>query len=261
MTADTHSETDATALATASTSPFLSRHGASGPTPAMIRFFASYWRGIASYDGASNWIREAHADLLRQDSELDASRLTYDRLQRLMEKLTRSLLTAYEDQTTIPDENTTVLSDDGPSDSDAVAIEDRLRLLIYEARDQQFEDGMDSEFSLGMRSTVASYGTTAVAVIEKHWRTIARIYPREFSEILVQLGRMDHEPTRDARRHLIESALQHPDAGLRDAAALGLDALGDPASEPALLRAIEGESVPAIEEMLSAMIRDLSIRR
>ena len=258
MIADAHVETDVTAPSAEGTNLFLPWHRGADTTHTMIHFFTSYSRVVASHDGTSDQLGVAYANLLRYDNEPDESPETHAEFQRPVERVARLFLGAYEDPITTTDHHKAALSEDSPSDSDAVAIEDRLRLLIYEARDQQFEDGMDSQFSMGLRSVVMSYGSTTVGVIAKHWHTMAKMYPKEFSEILVQFGRMDHGPTRAARRSLIESALQHPDAGLRDAAALGLDALGDPASEQVLRKAIRSESVPAIREMLNATLQDLS---
>ena len=203
-------------------------------------------------------MRVALAHPLPGDDEPNESSGAYAGSQWLALEMMTRLVSAFADPITSPDDQEAALSEASYTDSDAVVIEDRLRLLVHEARDQQFEDGMDSAFASGIRSMVMSYGATAVAVIAKHWRIMAQLYPKEFSEIVVQLGRMDHEPTRTARRNLIENALQHPDPGLRDAAALGLDALADPASERVLLKASRSESVPAIKEMLNSMLQDLA---
>ena len=74
-------------------------------------------------------------------------------------------------------------------------------------------------------------------------------------EMAIQLGLVEHEPTRTARRELLEETLLHHDAGVRDAATLGLDAIDDPASVPALGRALQSECVPSIKRMIEAMVR------
>lgn len=133
----------------------------------------------------------------------------------------------------------------------------RLEKMLRESRRQQFEIGMESPISLGVEALLNAYGAVAVAVIEEHWIMLAS-YPDDFGEILIRLGESEHEPTREARRALIEKALAHPDAGIRDAATLGLDALSDPASEPALRKAAKTERVPPIKTMLEEMLRDIS---
>ncbi len=165
---------------------------------------------------------------------------------------------------TVTEENTSVAAASRPTgaltsdthEEDTSAAESRLRRLLDEGREQQFEDGMDTPFSLGISDLVRALGTSAMGAIRKHWRLLARMHPDEFCEILIQLGRVDHEATRVARRTLLEEALRHPDAGVRDAAVLGLDALGDPASEPAIREAAHRESVRSIRGTLEAMLQE-----
>ena len=145
-----------------------------------------------------------------------------------------------------------------PADADAIAVENRLKKMLYESRLRPSETGMESPITTGIRALLEAYGAVAVSVIEAHWRTLASTYPDDFDEMLIQLGRSEHEPTREARRLLIEQALEHPDPGTRDSATLGLDALEDPASEPALRKAAQTEQVPPIKTMLEEMLRDIS---
>ena len=172
----------------------------------------------------------------------------------ILQGLARSFIRAYCRSGTSSTDREHARDSVDHSDADAAPIEARLRWLLFEARDIRFEDGMDNAFSKGVSELVSLYGATAIHVLRRHWRVMAKLNPEEFGEILVTLGRMEHESTKDLRRSLIEDALTHSDPGIRDSAILGLDILDDPASEVALRRALEGEDVPLIKHTLAAML-------
>lgn len=215
-------------------------------------------RIITSYDGVSISVEGMRLYRMPPADQLAAVEAHLRHLSSSLGRTACLFLSAYGASATLA----TAIQPDwshGASDTtDATPVERRIRELLQEAYMEQSEDRRDSLFSVGIRTLVDDYGATAVSVIDRHWRMLARIYPDEFGEILVNLGRCEHEPTRQSRRLLVEKALAHPDAGVRDAATLGLDALGDPASEPALRRALELESVQPVRDMIEAILQDIA---
>ena len=166
-----------------------------------------------------------------------------------------SYIRAYFDQVTEPDTNLDMGLRDELTNEDAAVIEGRLADLLYETRDEHFEDGIDSRFALGLNKMVKQYGQVALGVIGGYWSLLAKMYVEEFCETLIQLGRLEHEPTKDARRELLEKALAHRDPSVRDAAVIGLDSFGDPQSIAALSRARLVEEVPSIKTMLDSVLK------
>ena len=207
---------------------------------------------ITFCDGASRQLQMQHLMELARAS-LPSTRV--GAIQSMVASRTPLILSVYFDPLTKPDSLAAAASNNEVTDSDNAVIERRVAELLFEARELHFEDGVDTPFSIGLIKLVRQYGQVVLQVIIGYWRLLAKMYVEEFCEIVIQLGRLHHEPTKEARRTLIESALSHSDPGVRDAATLGLDALSDPQSRPALLHAREEEEVPSIKRMLDAMLQ------
>ena len=97
--------------------------------------------------------------------------------------------------------------------------------------------------------------------VERTTRLIAALHADEATgEAMRCLGESDDIPTRAARLWLLEGSLSHPAAKVRDGAAVGLCALGDPASLATLRVAAESESIPELREDIRQIIAELEER-
>ena len=121
-----------------------------------------------------------------------------------------------------------------------VALEDMLQKLFFDARDEIFEDGMGSFFSAGLIRIVRDHGVAAVRALERIISAVD-VNAEVAEEALRQMGHMDDKRTYRRRLFLLERALESPNARIRDAASIGIEAMDDPAAIESLQRAIDSE--------------------
>lgn len=108
------------------------------------------------------------------------------------------------------------------------------------AREEWFEDGVESRFSRTLSSLLHAYSDGAIAAVE----TLVGS-PSTNVEVAVEaakwLGEVDHEATKLYRRTLLEKMLNAPSVRLRHGAAAGLASMDDPDSLDALRGALDRE--------------------
>ncbi|MBT9160158.1 MAG: hypothetical protein DDT26_01431 [Dehalococcoidia bacterium] len=129
-----------------------------------------------------------------------------------------------------------------------------------EAIEQDFEDGMESEFSRRLPSLLRNYGIFAVQEIA-HVITRGRVNSEVASEALRWLGRMDDPATHSSRLWLLEKSLASTSAQVRDGAALGLASMDDPDAIPSVKRAIERENYIELRKDMKQVLEDLEATR
>ena len=112
---------------------------------------------------------------------------------------------------------------------------------INEARNERFEDGMESRFSERVRKSILSGGSGATSgwVEALTLRDNAYETTEEFLRII---GDMRDERSHGQRREVLTRMLRHGKPGVRDAAGLVLAALDDPSTLPAVKEAIDAET-------------------
>lgn len=135
-------------------------------------------------------------------------------------------------------------------------IDQEITILFEAAKEQDFEDGMESEFSKKLASLVKKYGNAAMKVVADlviHERVNAEVA----SEALRWLGRMDHPTSCHFRRWLLERSLGCSSAMVRDGAALGLASLDDPHAIPYLKQAILRENYTELREDMEQVLVQL----
>jgi HEAT repeat protein len=137
-------------------------------------------------------------------------------------------------------------------------IRQKTAALFEAAKDQHFEDGMESAFSNELVALIGKYGDAAVKAIT-HLITSEIVNVEVASEALRWLGRMDHAPTYHTRLSLLERSLFSPSAPVRDGAALGLAAMDDPHAITYLKQAIQKEKYPTLREDLKQVLTQLEI--
>lgn len=142
-----------------------------------------------------------------------------------------------------------------PEDIDRI-----VESLFVGATGQHFEDGMESKFSKELMSVIETYGNDAlisIAWLVKNEKMDAEVV----SEALRWIGYMDHGPTRNTRRGLLEKCLSSTSARVRDGAALGLAFLDDHRAIASLQKAIKKEKCSELKENLKQVLVQLENTR
>lgn len=135
-------------------------------------------------------------------------------------------------------------------------IEGLIDTLFEAAKDEYFEDGMESRFSNHLLSLVRKYGNWAMQEIA-YLIIYERANPEVSSEALRWLGGMGHPATHAYRLWLLERSLSCSSARVRDAAALGLASMGEPHAIPFLEQAIAREKCIELRENLEQVLQEL----
>jgi hypothetical protein len=135
-------------------------------------------------------------------------------------------------------------------------IEPRVEALFIGAKEEVFEDGMESEFSKGLVSTIREYSDAAMEVVA-NLIVHEKVNPEVASEVLRWLGNVDHTPTYDKRLWLLERSLHCSSARVRDGATLGLASLDHPHAIPYLEGAIQREQSEELREDMKQVLEQL----
>ena len=136
---------------------------------------------------------------------------------------------------------------------DPGTAEGSFKSAFWQADEEYFEDGMESNFSRELSRLVSRYRREAEGIL-------ARIFsdpttsPAVWAEALSWIGRTKSALTTSSRLTLLQQGLtsQHP--LVRDSAALGIASMGGSSAVPSLERAIECEKVPELRlDMLQVL--------
>lgn len=130
--------------------------------------------------------------------------------------------------------------------------------LIEGARDEHFEDGMDSNLSIGIRVLFRNYGESFAGVLDKRLKQ-SGISVRILTEILHTLGNIEDDATTDWRFATLVDFLRSPLPLTRDAAAVGLSYLDDKRAVPYLHEAIRREANEGFREDLRAIVDQFGV--
>lgn len=139
------------------------------------------------------------------------------------------------------------------SEPDRVLI-NKLRRLFLGARNEIFENGMDSYFSTNLHHTIREYGVPAVDALEwvMHDADLGVV-----EEALMQIGHMADDNTHSSRLSLLVRALESTNASVRDAASIGIEAMEDPAAIGNLQKAIDCEPYEDLRQNLKDVLTQL----
>ena len=136
-------------------------------------------------------------------------------------------------------------------------VEERLDRLCLAARDEQFEAGVESQFSRALQRLLWAYHPTAVLRSLRARLVNDDAGPEVLSEILQWASRQEAGAIRTHVIDLVAAGLHHASALVRDAAALALACLDERAAVAHLRQALEREAVPELREDLEDLIRSL----
>jgi hypothetical protein len=137
-----------------------------------------------------------------------------------------------------------------------VEVEKTIEILFEAAREEVFEDGMESEFSRKLVSLVEAYGNAMLEIIA-YLIVYEKVNGEVAAESLRWLGRIDHAPTYPYRLWLLERSLRCSSARVRDGATLGLASLNDPQAITPLKQAIEREQIGELREDMQQVLDQL----
>lgn len=135
-------------------------------------------------------------------------------------------------------------------------MEKRLDRLCSIVHDEQFEAGIESDFSRELQRTFA-YNPIAVLQFLRTRLANNNTSPSVLAEILQWASRQDAIAIRALVVDLLSAGLRHTSPLVRDAAALGLAYLDESAAIPHLRRAIEREDTPELREDLEDLVHSL----
>lgn len=136
------------------------------------------------------------------------------------------------------------------------ALARQLSVLLEVAIEERFEDGMDSNLSVGLRVLFRDYTVDFLPVLEERLKK-HDISSRTLAEIFYTLGQIGGEETKDWRLATLVDFLRSPSPSVRDAAAVGLAYLDDKRATPYLREAIERETSATLREDLRAVMEQL----
>lgn len=135
-------------------------------------------------------------------------------------------------------------------------VENTIAHLFETAKEQNFEVGMESDFSRELVFLVKSYGMLAMNEI-CYLITHERINSNVASEAIRWLAHMDDPLTYSWRLWLLEKSLESNSPIVRDSAVLGLISLCDADAIQYIEKAIERETIDELRYDLQGALQEL----
>lgn len=136
------------------------------------------------------------------------------------------------------------------------AISRALDALLERSLGEHFEDGIDSDLSVGIRLLVRNYGDEFPKVFDSRMKE-REISSKIIAEILHTLGSIVDSVTKDWRFATLVESLKSRSPSVRDAAAVGLAYLDDIRAAPFLHEAIERETSQSFKDDLRSILEQL----
>jgi hypothetical protein len=151
---------------------------------------------------------------------------------------------------------TQVFRDSSTSETRQEPIYDRLWLLFRSAKDEVFENGIESSFSKSLAKLIHENWSET---LEKFALIIEQpeVNDETGSEALQVLGRIDHASSFVRRLWLVRHYLFSESPDLREASSLALASLDDPDAIADLKAAIDREPINGLREDMIQVLRQL----
>jgi hypothetical protein len=131
-----------------------------------------------------------------------------------------------------------------------------IEAVFWSAREEFFEDGMESDFSKRFCSTVTKYGSDAIEVITS-LIVYGKVCPEVASESLRWLGKMQHPESYEFRRWLLERSLTLSSGIVKDGAILGIASMDDKHAIHYLKEAMKNESSTELKQDMEQVLQQL----
>lgn len=135
-------------------------------------------------------------------------------------------------------------------------LENRIRALFEPAKEEIFEEGMESDFTRGLSRLMAERGAEAIAALTRLIESEDK-NDEIAAEALRWVGRFDHPSSYEARLSLLERSLGDASARVRDAASVALASMDDERAVPALRTAIAREKYAELREDMEQILAQL----
>jgi len=132
-------------------------------------------------------------------------------------------------------------------------IDHELEALFQAYANEDFEDGMESEFISELISSIRIHGTKVVEtirgiILEQNVKSHVAF------EALRWLGRINHPESYQSRLIFLETCLESPSRLVRDGATLGLASMKDVHAIPYLRKAIAQEKIQDLRKDMEAVL-------
>lgn len=132
-----------------------------------------------------------------------------------------------------------------------------IERLLAVARDETFQDGLESNLSVGLMALLRRFPTETMAVVSE--LIVARSVSNPIiCELLYTLGRAESPTTTDNRFALLVALLRDKLPLIRDAAGTALAYMDDARAIPYLKKAIDSETVVPLRLDLQAVVDQLA---
>ena len=136
------------------------------------------------------------------------------------------------------------------------ALTEELKRIFFAAREEVFEDGMDSVFSRRLVMFMKRYSRLGIDVLSE-LLILEHVNAEVAGEALRHVGYFEHSETHIPRRRLLEHCLFGSSAKIRDGAILGIAAMDDPKSIPFVEQAVERERISGLKEDIMDVLDQL----
>lgn len=135
-------------------------------------------------------------------------------------------------------------------------LEKQANSIFINAKEEIFEDGMESQFSRNLSQFIVSFGHPAMEAIINLLLSNS-VNTEVASEALRVIGRLNHKITYRDRLWLLERGLYNSSARVRDGAILGLAFMNDSIAIAPLKSAIDRERIPELQQDMKQVLAQL----
>jgi hypothetical protein len=139
------------------------------------------------------------------------------------------------------------------------ATEARFKFAFQKARDEYFEDGMESQFTLDLRNLVTMFGMDSKNILSRMFDE-GSDSPEVWAEAMRWLGVESGPLSRSDVIDLLKKGLNSPSSEVRDGAILGFAGLDAPESIPALQQALLREPASGLQADIEQVLQQLKSR-
>ena len=138
----------------------------------------------------------------------------------------------------------------------SLSTEDAFRQLFSAARNEVFEDGMESIFSRRLTDLIQKHKEQAIRFAEDYLDS-EEVDEEVAAETLRQLGHNRHKYTYSSRLSLLVHGLKHDSSMVRDGAILGLASMGDRSVIRQVRDAMLNEEIPELRDDMNDVLEQL----
>lgn len=140
--------------------------------------------------------------------------------------------------------------------TDRIQATQEIVEAFKQAKEEIFEDGMDSDFTKKLLKYIFKYEHAAVDIIRVHI-FIGNVSTEASAEALRLIGGIRHSKTYSNRLFLLAECLSHSQPLVRDGAVVGIALMDNPSAIPYLERAMEVERNPSLKQDMGQVLSQL----